>query len=287
MSDAKKINASLDRVPNADRLFERIFAGSQTFANNWRLLKTLTVHDFRSQYLGTILGFLWSIIKPLALIGVYALVFSSIVTPVNNEQGESFNFGLFIFSGMLPWLAIQESLERGSTVFIDFSHLVKHHAIPLSLLPFHIVLSATVSEFIAILAFILVKLLTTHSITYHFIFILVLIPIQVCFCFGLTLIVTTVNVFLRDISHLTTTVLFIWFFTSPIVFPLENFPPYLQKMMWINPLTSLTEIYRDLVLVGRVPSIETVFLFISFSVLFLVIGYCVYQKTHKVIVDWV
>lgn len=287
MSDAKKIPVSFDQERNSDRLFERLFTWAKPYTKNRYLLKTLTVHDFRSQYLGSILGFFWSIIKPLALIGIYALVFSSIIAPVSNEQGETINFGLYIFAGMLPWLAIQESLQRGTTVFIDFSHLVKHHDIPISLIPFHIVLSGTVSEFMALIVFLLIKLVITHSATYHCIFILALIPIQILFCYGLTLIASTLNVFLRDISHLTTTILFIWFFTSPIVFPLGNFPIYIQKVMWINPLTSLTEIYRDLLLIGRFPSVSAVFLFFSFSVLFLVVGYSLYHKMHKAIVDWV
>ncbi len=287
MSNEKKISVSFNQEQNSDRLLERLLSWAKPYTKNRCLLKTLTVHDFRSQYLGSILGFFWSIIKPLALIGIYALVFSSVITPVNNEQGEPFNFGLYIYSGMLPWLAIQESLQRGSTVFVDFSHLVKHHSIPISLLPFHIVLSATISEFMAIIVFLLIKLVITHGATYHCIFILALIPIQIVFCYGLTLITATLNVFLRDISHLTTTILFIWFFTSPIVFPLESFPVYIQKVMWINPLTSLTEIYRDLLLIGCFPSVSTVLFFCFFSVLFLVVGYSLYHKMHKVIVDWV
>lgn len=251
------------------------------------LLKTLSVNDFRTQYLGSALGLLWTIIKPLALIAIYATVFSFVVTPDNLQQGKAINFGLFIFAGMLPWLAIQESLQRGVGVFIDLSHLVRHHSIPLSLLPLHIVISATVSELIAIAVFLLIKWIITQNVSLYCILILGLIPIQVAFCYGMSLMVGTLNVFVRDISPLTTTFLFVWFFTSPIVFPLDNFPLQVKRLMWINPLTSLTHLYRDLLLYDRLPSIVPLVLFFCFACLSLMVGDWLYRKTHKVIVDWV
>lgn len=247
----------------------------------------LSIHDFNAQYLGSLLGFFWSIIKPLALIGIYSIVFSSVVAPVTDKQGESLNFGLFLFAGMLPWLAIQESLQRGSTVFVDLAHLVKHHPLPLSLLPFNIVLSATASQLIAVIAFIMIKLIINQSISFHLILILGLIPIQVVFCYGLALTIAILTIFLRDFSHLTTTVLFVWFFTSPIVFPLESLPITLQKLMWFNPLTSLIEIYRHLLLFECFPSIKAILIFIAFSVFFLFTGLFLFNKTKEVIVDWV
>ncbi len=266
---------------------ERLFTASNSLIHYRYLLKTLSVNDFRAQYLGSALGLFWTIIKPLALIAIYATVFSFVVTPANLEQGKAINFGLFIFAGMLPWLAIQESLQRGATVFVDLSHLVRHHPIPLSLLPFHIVISATVSELIAIAVFLLIKWIITQNVSLYCIIILGLIPLQVAFCFGMALMVGTLNVFLRDISPLTTTFLLVWFFTSPIVFPLDNFPIQMKRLMWANPMTSLTQLYRDLLLYDQLPSILPLALFLSFACLSLIIGYWVYRKTHKVIVDWV
>jgi lipopolysaccharide transport system permease protein len=287
MAKDKTISALSKSDQRLELVIENCKKNAKSLKTHWYLLLTLSVHDFKSQYLGSILGLFWTIIKPLTLIGIYAIIFSSVMTTITNEKGEPFNFGLYIFAGMLPWLAIQESLQRGTTAFIDFSHMVKHHTFPLNLLPFHIVLSATVSELIAIVVFLSLKWLFNGNITSHCLLILGIIPIQVVFCFGLALVTATLNVFLRDISHLTTTILFIWFFTSPIVFSLEHFPVPVQKILWLNPLTSLTMLYRDLLLVGRMPSVETLLLFVLFSALFLMIGVYIYNKTRKAIVDWV
>jgi ABC-type polysaccharide/polyol phosphate export permease len=233
------------------------------------------------------LGFVWSILKPLALIGIYTVVFSSFIDSGKGWNGKPLNYGLYVFAGILPWLSIQESLQRGSTVFVDLSHLVKHHALPLSLLPLHIVLSTVISQLIAIVVCLIFKWTLTGGITYHVIFILAFVPFQILFCFGITLALATLNVFLRDISHLTTTLLFVWFFTSPIVYPIERLSGLLRDLLWLNPLTSLTVIYRDLLLFGRFPTAFAVTYFVFSSVLMLLCGYAFYRRTHRVIVDWI
>ena len=103
----------------------------------------------------------------------------------------------------------------------------------------------------------------------------------------MALIIATLNVFVRDIAHLTTTVLFVWFFTSPIIFPLSTLSSSMQKIMWINPLTCLIEIYRDLMLFERLPSLTAVMVFIGFTVFFLLFALLLFKKAEKTIVDWV
>ncbi|MCP5054857.1 MAG: ABC transporter permease [bacterium] len=287
MANIKTATVRMDENKPRNEILNSFSVRLKQLVTHRNLFLELSIHDFHAQYLGSVLGFFWSIIKPLALIGVYAVIFSSVMAPVTSQQGEPINFGMFLFAGMLPWLAIQESLQRGATVFIDFAHLVRHHAIPLNLLPLTIVLSATASQIIAVIAFILIKLVVAQSISYHLLLVLALIPVQLLFCYGLALSIAVLNVFLRDFSHLTTTVLFIWFFTSPIVYPLASLPATLQKCMWVNPLTSLIDIYRQPLLFESFPSMAAIFIFIGFSVLFLFTGLFLFNKTNKSIVDWI
>ncbi len=254
---------------------------------NYRnLIWTLAVHDFRSQYMDSVLGFFWSWIKPLIMAGIYVLIFSSVASPSDPTTGISGHFGLYVFAGMLPWFILQESLQRGTTVLIDYAHLVRHHPLPLYILPFHIVLSATGSGIMAIIVFLIIKSVISGLPDFHSVLLVFIIPLQILFYSGLSLLVSTTTVFIRDISHLTTAVLTIWFFASPIVFPLESLP-WLLRETWFNPLVSLTQIYRDLLLFHRVPSVDVLCTFVGFTVLSLILGSYFYQKTHREIVDWV
>jgi lipopolysaccharide transport system permease protein len=255
--------------------------------DNWYLLKMMMLGDLRSQHIGSVLGGLWFVVKPIVLIGIYTIVFSAAAKSVGALQGQSFNYGLFIFAGMLPWLSVQESTQRGSTIIVDLAQLVRHHVMPLGLLPLHVVLAVTLSQGIAVLVFLLIKWMLTGHISPFALLIIVVFPIQIVFCFGLALVVSIMNVFLRDISHFTTTALIVWFFASPIVFPLDRFSGFLSNIIWLNPMTGLTQIYRDLLLVGRLPSPLAVGTFVLSAALLVVAGLGLYRRTHDAIVDWI
>lgn len=254
--------------------------------NHRNLLFTFAVHDFKSQYMESRLGFIWSWIKPLIIAGVYVLIFSAANPPKNPKTGEAVIFGLYVFAGMLPWFTLQESLQRSTTVLIDYAHLVRHHTIPLYILPLHIVLSATGSGLMASIVFVLLTCIINGLNNFIPLFIFLLLPFQILFCTGLALIVATSTVFIRDIAHMTAAFLTIWFFGSPIVFPVEALPGFLQ-VAWFNPLVSLTGIYRDLLLFQQLPDPVTVLCFLGFTLLSITIGIFFYARTHKEIVDWV
>ncbi len=255
--------------------------------NHGHLLWTLAKHDFYSQYLDSILGFIWALLKPLALVSCYALVFSSVMPQSDGSPLTRLNYGFYLFSGMLPWFVVQESLQRGTSVFLDHHTLVRHHVFPLYFFPFHIILSATASGLMAIVVFMFLKAVIYQHFTWHFLVILIILPLQVIFCLGFTLITSTITVFIRDIYHLTTTFLYVGLFASPILFPLETIPQNIRKWIWFNPITGLTVIYRDLILFGQFPSSNTWLHFFAFSMLSITIGIFLYRRTSKNIVDWV
>jgi len=257
-----------------------------TILRSQNLLWTLAVHDFRSQYLDSMLGFLWSWIKPLVMAGIYVYIFSSVTSSADPVTGNPVHFGLYVFAGMLPWFTVQESLQRATTVLIDYSHLVRHHTLPLYILPFHIVLSATGSGIMAVIVFLLVKSVISGLPDFHSLLLIAFLPLQILFCSGLSLLLCTATVFVRDISHLTISLLTIWFFASPIVFPLHSLP-WILKEPWSNPLVSLTQIYRDLLLFHTLPDLNIVLIFTAFALLSIMVGTYFYLKTHREIVDWV
>ncbi len=251
------------------------------------LIWVLSAHDFSSQYLDSVLGFIWALLKPLALAGCYAIVFTAVVPQSEGVPTSRLSYGFFLFAGMIPWFVVQESLQRGTLVFIDHHSLVRHHAIPLYFFPLHIILSASASGILALLVLTVLKVIVYHSLSWHLLAFLWVLPLQVIFCFGFTLITATLTVFIRDIYHLTTTVLYILLFASPILFPFEMMPAYIRKWIWLNPITSVTVIYRDLFLFGKSPSSLALTHFITFACVSLIIGIILYRRTSKNIVDWV
>lgn len=258
---------------------------TELFHNRY-LIWTFSAYDFRNQYLDSRFGFLWGLIKPLVLAGVYVLIFAGVVTPDANGSGTISHFGLYVFAGMLPWLVIQEAVQRGATVFLDNAHLVRHHKLPLYVLPLHLVISAAITGTLAILPFLAVQLFLSQPPGLVSLLVVFVLPLLVLFSWGLVMVVGTVTVFIRDIPHLTVVILTVWFFASPIVFPMENLPWFLT-IAWLNPMIPFTAIYRDLLLFQQLPSGIMVALACLHAGLTFALGALLYQRTHREIVDWV
>jgi len=258
---------------------------TELFQNRY-LIWTFSAYDFKNQYLDSRFGFLWGLIKPLVLAGVYVLIFAGVVAPEANGAGPISHFGLYVFAGMLPWLVIQEAVQRGTTVFLDNAHLVRHHKLPLYVLPLHLVLSSAISGILAILTFLLVLFFFSQPPGVLSLAIIGVLPLLILFSWGLVLIVGTATVFVRDISHLTIVILTIWFFASPIVFPMENLPWFLT-IPWLNPMISFAAIYRDLLLFQKLPAVTMVAFAALHAGLALLVGGWLYRRTYREIVDWV
>ena len=258
----------------------------KSLKRGWSVSLTFALHDFQSQYLDSILGFIWALIKPLVLSGVYVVIFSSVVPP-QGEDGESlYHFGLWVVSGMLPWFVIQESIHRGTFVFLDSAHLIRNHQVPLYVLPLQLVVSATISGLLALPVFILLKLLLGGGVNLSYLSIVLIIPLQLLFCFGITLITSSLTVFIRDVNHMVIALLTIWFFASPIVFPLEGLPWLLQQY-WLNPMVSITSLYRQSLLLGCFPPAADWFWLVLHVSAVLLVGSWVYTRVQAVITDWV
>src|SRR5436305_9892808 len=119
------------------------------------LLKQLVKRDFQGRYAGSLLGFVWSFVQPLWMLLLFTFVFSTVMQ-VRLVGAKTQHFSVFLFSGLLPWLAVQEGVLRSSTAITDNASLVKKLRFPAEILILAVVLAALLHEGIAALIFLLV-----------------------------------------------------------------------------------------------------------------------------------
>ncbi len=220
------------------------------------LLKTLVQRDLEARYKGSILGNLWPLLNQLSQLLIYTYVFSIVLRvklslkglPVNN-----ITFGLWLFAGLLPWIAFTNGLMQASSSVVAQPNLVKKVVFPLGLLPLVPVLSTFIESTFGLMA--LIFLVTVTSQTIHstlWLLPLIWLP-QLLFTAGLGYIAAGLTVFLRDIPQTLTLILNIWLYLAPIVYPAYLIPQQWRNwVFWLNPLAAIAEVYRDLVLVGEV-----------------------------------
>ncbi len=216
---------------------------------NWFLLREMVRRDLAGRYAGSVLGVVWSLLQPLWQLALFNFVFSTVLrVPLTGERTE--NFAIFLFCGLLPWLALQESVMRSATAITDNANLVKKVSFPAELLIVSIVLTALVHEAMALLVFLGV-LTALGSLTLSGLPILLLaVVLQLGLTLGLGFLLAALHVVLRDVAQLLGMALTIWFYCTPIVYPLRLVPERLRGILGWNPLSVLVALYRRALLGG-------------------------------------
>ena len=220
------------------------------------LLRTLVRRDLEARYKGSVLGNLWPLVNQLSQLLIYTYVFAIVLKVKLSLQGvpdNNFTFGLWLFAGLLPWIAFTSGLTQASTSVIAQPNLVKKVVFPLVLLPLVPILSAFIESSFGLALLIFLTALTTHTLHVT----LVLLPLvwltQIFFTTGLGYLTAGLTVFLRDIPQTLGVVLNIWFYMTPIIYPASSIPESFRGLIfWLNPMAAISEVYRDIILVGEV-----------------------------------
>lgn len=220
------------------------------------LLGSFVWRDLKARYEGSLLGRLWPVLNPLILFALYYLVFALILGAKlsDKEMDTGFSeaqqnglYGLYIISGILPWIAYSEGLMRCTGVVLENGNLVKKIAFPSQLLPIYAVVVNLVYFLIALVVY-LVAVTIFFGFPTNAWLLLVAVPLQAIFTVGIGLFLGALNIFIRDTSQIIGLVLQLWFFTTPIVYPsslLED--AKIAEYAWLmkfNPMYHLMEIYH-------------------------------------------
>lgn len=213
------------------------------------LLRELVKRDFQGRYAGSLLGFLWSFVQPLWMLLLFSFVFSTVmkVSPVG-ERTE--HFGVFLFCGLLPWLALHEGVLRAATAVTDNASLVKKLRFPAEVLVLAVVVAALLHEGIAALIFLGVLIWLGEVAWQGLPLLLLAVPLQAALMLGLGLLMAALQVFFRDTTQVLGMVFTAWFYFTPIVYPLGLVPERFRAVVEANPLTPLVGLYRRAFLGG-------------------------------------
>ena len=221
------------------------------------LLRTLVRRDLDARYKGSVLGNLWPLINQLSQLLIYTYVFSIVLKVKLSLKGlpgdESLTFGLWLFAGLLPWIAFTSGLFQSAASVIGQPNLVKKVVFPLALLPLVPILSTFIESSFGLMALIFFVALLSHTLHPT----LALLPLvwltQLLLTSGLGYLAAGLTVFLRDIPQTLGVVLNLWFYVTPLVYPASAIPEQWRNwVFWLNPMTAIAEVYRDLILVGEV-----------------------------------
>lgn len=222
----------------------------------FNLLGTLVQRDLEARYKGSVLGNLWPLLNQLSQLLIYTYVFAIVLQVKLNLKGlpaNNITFGLWLFAGLLPWIAFTSGLTQATSSVIAQPNLVKKVVFPLALLPVVPILSALIESSFGLVALIILVAVSAHTLNFTLLLLpLILLP-QLLLTAGLGYLMAGLTVFLRDIPQTLAVILNFWFYLTPIVYPASAIPAQWRGyVFWLNPLAAIAEVYRDLILVGHV-----------------------------------
>ena len=215
------------------------------------LIQTLVTRELKARYRGSVLGFFWSFANPLLLLLVYTFVFSVILPGFRGSDLEP--YALFLFCGLLPWTWFSSSLLESSNVLIANGNLIKKVMFPAEILPLVAVLSNMFHFFFALP--VLAAFLLYYSVTgglqgplhvSELVWLPVVILVQFLLTLGFGLILAALTVHFRDIRDLLGNLLTLWFFATPIIYPMVMVPEGGKIFMDLNPFAHLAISYQEI-----------------------------------------
>ena len=248
------------------------------------LIKNMVIRDLKSRYVGSAMGFFWSVIHPLVLLASYTFVFSVVLKqPLGPSAGTS-NFAIYLFCGILPWLAFQETLMRSSNVIVDHANLITKTLFPAEILPLSVLAANLVNHFIGLGIFLALVILYLHKVSFLFLLFPVYLVALSLFSLGLSWFVSSMQVFLRDTAQIVTVVLTFWFWFTPIMFDEKR----LQKwsfILHINPIAEVVTAYRKCFLSLEVPTLKGLLFLYSVALVVFISGGLFFRYTKRSFAD--
>lgn len=244
------------------------------------LIWSFVVRDLQGRYVGSTMGLFWSLINPIITLLLFLYVFSVILKVKYGQNGSLSDFALYLFCGMLPWLAFQETIIRSTNSIVENANLIKKVMFPSKIFPVYLSISSLVNELIGLMVLIIAIILITHKISYFILFLPIMIIFQLIFTVGLGWIFACINVFFRDTAHLMGVITMVWMFLTPIFYSESMVPEKFQFFIKLNPMAYLVRAYRDILLNNRFPYISDILTFIAISIIVFFGGYYLFGKTQ-------
>ena len=249
------------------------------------LIISLTKRELAARYRGSILGIVWALLTPVVMIAIFTIIFAGIFKAKFGVNSSQWDYALYLFCGLLPWNAFQESLQLSAGTIVAHANLVKRVIFPLETLPVSLSLAAAINQLFGTIVLVVAIAILRREVHATIVFLpLILIP-QLVATFGIAWLVASLGVFIRDIVQGIALVLMAWMYLTPIIYPESLVPSPYRKIVNLNPFTALVRNYRRVLIEGSSPDWTGLAYFSAFALLSFLIGYWWFARTRKNFAD--
>lgn len=261
-----------------------------TFLLPWRfraLIWQFARKDVLVRYRGSWLGIGWSIITPLAMLAIYTLVFQHVFNTrwPSASQGNNLDFALNLYAGLLVFNWVAELLNRAPRLILEQPNLVTKVVFPLPTLSWSALVSASFHMLVSLLIWLLASLFSGYVPNAGWLALPLILGCLVPWLLALCWILSSVGVYLRDVSQLVGLVVSGLMFLTPIFYPVQALPEWLRPVTFFNPLTAPIEALRQVVIAGGDVPWGTLGMTLSSGMLACVFGLWLLQRLQSGFAD--
>lgn len=251
------------------------------------ILKQLVGKDFKIKYRRSFLGVAWSVLNPLLMMIVMAIVFTTIFAQGRNGSVTPEMYPLYLIVGNVTFAVMSDSTSQALSSIIHASSLLKKVKVHRFVFPVQKVLFSLVNFAFSLIAVAIVMLWFHVVPTWHLLLLPVCLILLMFFCMGVGLLLSAATVFFRDVMHLWSVVLTAWTYFTPIFWTTDyilKMPHILRVLMYANPMYNYLQFMRDIFLFQTCPTPLEFGLCVAWAVIAMAIGYTVFHKNeHKFI----
>lgn len=234
-----------------------------------------TRSEIRNKYKGSVLGIFWALLQPIFFLAIYGFVFS-IVMRIEME-----NYFLFLFSGLLPWFFSRSSLTSSTDSIVSNASLIKKIYFPREILPISMVLGNFINFLIGVVVLFLVLLIFGQGISIYILYFPLIAVIHIVLTIGLSLIVSSATVYLRDLKQIMEFVVLALFYFTPIIYNSEMVPERFRFLLNLNPLKPLIESYQNIFFFHKPPELLHLFIIFIIALAITFVGFIIFGKLNK------
>jgi lipopolysaccharide transport system permease protein len=247
------------------------------------LLLTWTQREVRVRYKQSVMGGLWAILQPLALMLIFTLVFSLLA----RVPSDGIPYPVFSYCALLFWTFLASSLSFGVPSLVNNMNLVTKIYFPREILPIASVGAALLDLSIASLAFAGLLLAYHIPLTASVLWLPLLLLVQIVLALGVVLFLSAVNVFYRDVRFVLPLLTQLWMYASPVIYSTTSVPEPYRTLYMLNPMAGLIDSYRRVILLGQPPILRYVALSAAVSVLLFVGGWAYFRRSEAAFADMI
>lgn len=241
--------------------------------------------EFQTRYRTSMLGALWLVLQPLAMIFVYTVIFAEVMRSRMPGVQSTFGYSIYLCAGALTWGLFAEIVSRAQGVFVENANLLKKLNFPRIALPVIVTVSALMNFAIIFLLFTIFLVASGNFPGLTFLGLVPLLLVQIVFSIGLGITLGVLNVFFRDVGQFMSIFMQFWFWFTPIVYPWHILPERAKPLIKFNPMADLILGYQTILVNHMWPDWRLVWPVLVLGLLMCVLGLYLFRRHAAEMVD--